>query len=114
MTIFSRLPRAGEAVLPDEKFTRYFLNPSADFDKARAFKSALGYGLENYEELKAVIIDGLEKFPAKCKRTTEYGTLYEVRMDLKGANGKVAKVITAWIDDAQTGEMRLVSAYVDK
>lgn len=29
-------------------------------------------------------------------------------------NGKTAKVITAWIDDAKTKEMRLVSAYVDK
>ena len=35
-------------------------------------------------------------------------------MELKGANGKKAKVLTAWIDDEKAGEMRLVSAYIDK
>lgn len=35
-------------------------------------------------------------------------------MSLAEPNGKGAKVITAWIDDAQMGEKRLVSAYVDK
>lgn len=33
---------------------------------------------------------------------------------MTGPNGKTAGVITAWIDDKDTKEMRLVSAYVDK
>jgi hypothetical protein len=33
---------------------------------------------------------------------------------LVGENGKTADVMTAWIDDIQTGEMRLTSAYVKK
>lgn len=40
--------------------------------------------------------------------------LISAKMNLTGPNGKVTKVITAWIDDAQTGKRRLVSAYVDK
>lgn len=35
-------------------------------------------------------------------------------MELAVPNGKTAKVITAWIDDKSTGEMRLVSSCVDK
>ena len=39
---------------------------------------------------------------------------YEVIMTLKGVNGKTANVLTAWIDDAEADEMRLISAYIDK
>ena len=31
-----------------------------------------------------------------------------------GENGKTAKVLTGWIDDAETGQMRLTSVYVNK
>ena len=37
---------------------------------------------------------------------------YEYVMKLKGANGKEANVMTAWIDD--NGEKRLTSVYVTK
>jgi hypothetical protein len=35
-------------------------------------------------------------------------------MNLKGANGKTAKVLTAWLVDENTNITRLISAYVDK
>ena len=35
-------------------------------------------------------------------------------MEIEGRNSRTAKIITAWIDDNKTKEMRLVSAYVDK
>jgi hypothetical protein len=34
-------------------------------------------------------------------------------MILKGENGKTAKVLTGWIDDVSTGEMRLVTVHID-
>ena len=50
---------------------------------------------------------------AIAKGDKGWGILYEVIMDIHGANGKTAKVLTAWIDDKKTGEMRLTTVHVD-
>lgn len=109
-----KLPRYQEAVLPKAKFLQYALNPEKSPDKARAFETALGYTLENAEDLIQQIRENLPEFSAKEKGHNGFGVRYEVVMELKGPNGKTAKVLTAWIDDAKTGEMRLTSAYIDK
>lgn len=109
-----KLPRYQEAVIPDAKFSKYALNPEGDENKAKAFKEALGYTLENAEILMQQIYDELPNFPAKEKGDIGFGMRYEVVMNLKGPNGKTAKVLTAWIDDKKTGEMRLTTAYIDK
>ena len=108
------LPRADEAVIPLEKFTKYALNFDRDKDKAIAFELALGFNLGNVNLLIDSIRLGLRGFPALKKQDSEFGTKYEVVMDITGANNKTAKVLTAWIDDVENGEMRLTSAYVDE
>lgn len=88
--------------------------PQKDQDKAKAFKSALGYTMENADDLIQQIYDKLPEYEAKEKTDKGWGKRDEVRMELTGPNGKTAKVITAWIDDKNTGQMRLTSAYIDK
>lgn len=109
-----KLPRYWEAAIPREKFLEYALTPQKDQDKAKAFKSALGYTMENADDLIQQIYDKLPEYEAKEKTDKGWGKRYEVRMELTGPNGKTAKVITAWIDDKNTGQMRLTSAYIDK
>lgn len=109
-----KLPRYSEAIIPKEKFTQYALNPRKDIDKSRAFELALGYTMENVDELIAQIHDKLSEYNAIKKDDKGWGNRYEVKMELTGPNGKTAKVITAWIDDKKAGEMRLTSAYIDK
>ena len=108
------LPRADEAVIPIEKFTEYVLNPMRDFNKSAAFGRALGYNLSNYQDLIDNIREHLTHFPARAKGNRGHGEIYEVIMRLLGPNGKTASVLTAWIDDSTTGEMRLINAYVDR
>ncbi|MCD8142312.1 MAG: minor capsid protein [Clostridiales bacterium] len=108
------LPRHQEAVIPDNKLSQYALNPEKDADKAAAFQSALGYDLSNYGDLIDNIHEHLGEFSATPKGNNGYGETYEVIMDLEGPNGKRARVLTAWIDDAQNGEMRLTTLHVDK
>jgi len=108
------LPRADEAVIPIEKFTEYALNDKRDFHKSVAFSRALGYNLNNYQHLIDNIRANLRHFPAKAKGDKGHGERYEVIMRLVGPNGRVASVLTAWIDDKQTGKMRLINAYVDR
>lgn len=109
-----KLPRYKDAVIPKAKFTQYALNPDKDLDKAMAFEKALGYTEGNADELISQIYDKISEYDAKEKPDKGWGKRYEVIMDITGPNGKTAKVLTAWIDDKNTGEMRLTSAYVDK
>lgn len=109
-----KLPRYEEAVIPKTKFTQYALNPDKDINKARAFEQALGYTMENVDDLIQQIYDKLPEHEAKEKPDNGWGKRYEVKMELTGPNRKTAKIITAWIDDKNTGEMRLTSVYVDR
>ncbi len=43
----------------------------------------------------------------------EYGERYEQILKIKGLNGKVANVLTAWIKEG-TSQKRLTSVYVGK
>jgi len=114
-TMVDMLPRADEVVIPIEKFTKYALDPINSKGKHIAFERALGYNLDNAELLIANIKENLPAHPAIHKGQNRFGELYSVLMTLLvGANGKVANVLTSWIDDTQTGEMRLTSAYIKK
>ena len=79
-----------------------------------AFERALGYNLINYKKLIENIRKNITNFPATRHEDKGHGTRYSVDMQLKGENNKTARVVTAWIDDNKTGEMRLTSAYVKK
>lgn len=109
-----KLPRYQEAVIPRAKFTEYALNPLKDANKAEAFRRALGYTLENADDLIEQINAKLSEYNAIEKGDRGWGMTYEVVMDITGPNGKTAKVLTAWIDDKKSGEMRLTTIHVDK
>lgn len=106
------LPNYQEAIIPQEKFTQYALNPLKDKNKAEAFEKALGYNLSNSDKLIENIKNNINKFSAKEKEDTGYGKRYEIIMKLLGENNKYANVKTAWIIDKNTNQTRLTSAYV--
>jgi len=107
------LPRADKAVIPVDKIINYALNPMGDKNKAIAFEKALGYNVSNADKLINQIYDNINKYPAILKNTDEYGTRYEIIMDITGVNGKTAKVLTGWIDDHKKSETRLITIHVD-
>ncbi len=98
--------------IPQEKFTKYALDPIRQPDKARAFRETLGYTMANYQDLIDNISRNLDKRALKYKRTNQKGDLYEQVMALTGANGKQANVLTAWINDFEKSELRLTSVYI--
>lgn len=102
------------AKIPEEKFTNYALDPVRQPDKARAFKEALGYTLDNYQDLIKNISDNFNEKSMVLKGTNKYGNRYELVMRLTGANGKTANVCTGWFKETQDSEPRLTSAYVTK
>ena len=100
------------AVVPKEKFTKYALDPVKQPDKARAFREALGYTMDNYQDLIDNISANLDESALKFKGSNEQGKLYEYVMRITGANGKQANVCTGWIIENGKTEPRLTSAYV--
>lgn len=111
-----RLPGWKKAVIPDAKLTGYALNMDhpKGHDKAVAFRDALGYTVDNAAELKAALLDGLQRWKATARTATKYGQPFEVKMLLTGPNGKTATVKTGWQMDAGSDTPRLTSAYVYK
>ena len=108
------LPNADNVVIPVEKFTKYALDPINSNGKHLAFERALGYNLTNYLSLIDNIRQNIKNFPVVKHIDKGHGVRYSVDMELQGENGRTARVITSWIDDKLTGEMRLTSAYVKK
>lgn len=100
------------AKIPEEKFTAYALNPERAPDKATAFKKALGYDLDNYQDLISDINSKFDKEKLVDRGDQGYGMRYEQIMSLKGPNGKEANVLTAWIQDGD--DYRMTSVYVTK
>jgi hypothetical protein len=111
--LMKTLPHADSVIIPKSKLVDYALNPEKDMDKARAFERALGYNQKNVDKLIEKIHANVKNFPAKSKGDKGYGELFEVIMDIEGENGKIAKVLTAWIDDRKTGEFRLVTLHIN-
>ena len=99
--------------IPREKFTEYALNPDKAPNKARAFKSALGYTKDNADELINSINEHFDVTKLEERGDGGYGMRYQQIMKLKGPNEKEANVLTAWIDDGNDG-IKLTSAYVTK
>lgn len=100
------LPNYHMAVIPPAKLEKYALNPrhvahvwgkSSGKDKARVFKSALGFDLSNWELLRQRILEELPYHEATLGAADEYGQRYTVTLPITGPNGKTAAVLTAWI-----------------
>lgn len=101
-------------VIPDEKFTKYALNFDKAPDKAKAFKDALGYTQSNYKELINNIVDNFDETKLVDKGNNGYGIRYHEILKIKGPNGKIANVMTAWIRKNDSDDLQLTSAYITK
>ena len=100
----------GNLSLRKAKFVSYSLDYDKAPDKARAFGEILGFTKANADELIRKVIDGTDEQKFVEGDTDRYGTRYAQVMCIKGANGRYANVLTAWIDDG-VGK-RLTSVYV--
>ncbi len=96
--------------IPDEKFTEYALDFNNSYDKAKAFKEALGYTKLNYKELIENINTHFDADKLQERGNNGYGMRYQQVMKLKGVNGKTANVLTAWIETDSS--LNLTSVYV--
>lgn len=108
------VPGSGSAAVPDAKLTGYALNENHPVggNKAKVFKSALGFTRKDAGELKQQILARLPYFPAKPGKKDEYGQRYTVDMPIVGKNGKIRTVRTGWIIKPGASSPTLTTAYV--
>jgi hypothetical protein len=109
-----RVPRADEAVVPEDKLARYALDPEhpRGRHKARVFSAALGIGRGDWRYLRDQLIDSVTDAPVLGTRITPFGVLYETLALVDGLNGTTAPVAAIWIVE-EDHPPRLVSTWVD-
>lgn len=108
------LPGYEKAIISNAKIQEYVLNldhPQGG-PKAVAFRDVLGYTKDNATALIHEIRRELPHWKAATRSQTQYGQPYEVRMLLRGANGRQATVKTGWLLDTGSDAPRLTSAYI--
>lgn len=94
-------------IIPDSKLIEYALNPQKSKGKAEVFKSALGYSLDNYKDLKENIITNLKQKDMLFIDEDEFGKRYRCDFKITGPNGKSAEIRTGWIKKADSDELQL-------
>jgi hypothetical protein len=103
----------GDAVIAEEKLTRYLLTWRPRNDKS-ALLARAGYELANWTLLR----DDLRRLAAAVDAESEginpFGELLLARGELQGPSGVILKVKTVWIRLVETGETRFVTLYPDK
>lgn len=92
------LPGASTATAADRKFTHYFFGGEFkdSLAKGRAFSSRLGYNADNWQKMRAEILDAAQKYPAVLKDSDKYGQRYEQLVVLQGMKSMPANVLIGW------------------
>jgi hypothetical protein len=84
-----------EAVIAEDKLTRYLLVPRPKNDKSK-FLARAGFTLANPDILEAAIRDLIQREEAIQDRSDKYGDFYVVEGNLTGPEDETLYVVTVW------------------
>jgi hypothetical protein len=98
------LPNYEKAVISRSKLEGYALDPSHKDgrDKARLFRSILGFEKADWQKLEKAILDELPYHEALPAGVGKWGKKYLVALPIVGLNGNTAVVETIWIIRPET------------
>lgn len=97
-----------DAVVPEDKITRYLLVQKVRNDKSK-FLAQAGFTLENPEALMAAIHSLIRVSNAVEDRSNEYGIFYQAIGELVGVNGVILSVMTIWLQRQTDGKFQFVT-----
>lgn len=108
------IPHSDSAFIPREKITEYILNLSHPVGgpKARWFVG-LGYHPESPEDLMEDLISALREGTSFTESASPHGVKYAVCGRLNAPNGSQPEIVTVWIIEHDSDELRFVTAYPD-
>lgn len=102
------LPRASSVIIPRTKLV-YSLEQ--DLNKKRLWGSILGFSLDDIDIVEQQIRVGVKKYGSTLHHTDQYGNHYFVVILMISHMDSDHRVLTSWIDDAETNETRLTTVY---
>lgn len=107
-----RLPNAENAIAAEAKFTKYLFagDHPEGLAKGAAFKSRLGYDLNNWQNLQREILSRALKYPTIYKGNNGYADMYEQKIIINGLKGTPANVVVGW--SIGSGKVTMASAYI--
>ena len=108
-----KLPNPDKAIIPSGKLEGYSLNQnhSEGRHKALVFRSALGMGVEDAEELRIALRQALRTEKAIMTKRNAHGQKYQIDFKIMRED-KSAVVRSAWIIRNGEDFARLVTCYV--
>lgn len=109
----SQLPNAAGAQVPDEKITRYLLDPSHSAQAAAKanFFAAHGFSPLRWQQLRQALLDHPRLNSVTAQTTTPFGEKYEVSCSFTTPDGRYPCIISVWIIEPPDLAPRLVTAY---
>jgi len=102
-----------DTILAPEKFTRYLLVHRVADDKSK-FLAFAGYTLNNWQVLVRDLRQQILTLDATEIEQTKHGTVYEIRGNLQGPNGKTLSVTTIWMTETATLQTKFITLYPAK
>lgn len=97
-----------DAVIPEEKFTRYLL-VQREFDDKSKFLNTAGFTLENYHLLIHELRRLIREADAFEEHDGPYGMIYRVTGELTGPRGERLPVVTIWMRGKVDGRFRFIT-----
>jgi hypothetical protein len=107
------IPNPERAIIPSEKLEGYSLNPnhSEGQHKAIVFRSALGIGLEEAEELREELRHALRTQEPLILNRNPYGQKYQIDFEMTRGDQQ-ATIKSVWIVRDDEDFPRLVTCYI--
>jgi hypothetical protein len=97
-----------DALIPDDKITRYLLVQKVRNDKSK-FLAKAGFTIDNPEVLRSAIQAIAGAGDAIEDRSNEYGVFYQVVGELVGTNDVSLSVVTIWLQRQLDGKFQFVT-----
>ena len=108
----SRLPNGEQAIVPQEKITRYLLDLTSKHGKSKAqFFLAFGFTIEAWETMAASLKQHAMTHDVASTRETPYGIHYTVEGALETPDHRNPQVRSVWNIEAGETIPALVTAY---
>ncbi len=107
-----KLPNAEQAIVAEEKLTRYLLDLSSKSGWGKAkFFLARGFTLENWYVFREALLRHAMEHEVSIREEREDGTIYVLDGEMRMPNGRIDNVRSVWMIDRGKHEPRLISAY---
>jgi hypothetical protein len=109
-----RLPRGDRAIVDLRKLEDYVLSPARwrGQHKARMFAAVLGMTAADADELRSALLYAAETGDALSTDADAFGQRYVIDFELLRANGRRARIRSAWIVRSDEETPRFVTCYV--